>query len=279
VNESVNKKRAALALFRVAILLLSLGIARVGSAGRGEQQVCDVGADYALGVEDYPEAIRLHAEGVRKHPDNALAHYHLGFAVGMMGNRTAELMEYQRATALGLRNWDLFLNMGLAQLENGDLDTATESLQQAVLLGGNHAESHFNLALVYERRGLLADAEREMLASLRLNRGQPDARNSLGVIYAEEGKTVRASLIWRELVREVPDYEPARRNLALLGSQVEVARGKTAAVALPLAAAVKATKDERKPHLAASEIQRNSYSLVGDRGGKNIQSSRSRSAR
>ena len=37
--------------------------------------------------------------------------------------------------------------------------------------------------------------------------------------------------------------------LALLGSRVEVARGKTAAVALPLAVAVKATEDERKPHL------------------------------
>jgi hypothetical protein len=48
------------------------------------------------------------------------------------------------------------------------------------------------------------------------------------VIYAEEGKTVRASVVWRELVREEPDYKPARRNLALLGSQVEVARGKTA---------------------------------------------------
>ena len=33
----------------------------------------------------------------------------------------------------------------------------------------------------------------------------------------------------RELVHEVPDYQPARTNLALLGSQVTVARGETAA--------------------------------------------------
>ena len=31
-----------------------------------------------------------------------------------------ELTEYQRAVALGLRNWDLFLNLGLAQFESGD---------------------------------------------------------------------------------------------------------------------------------------------------------------
>jgi Flp pilus assembly protein TadD len=100
-----------------------------------------------------------------------------------------------------------------------------------VLFGEDHPESHFNLALVCERRGLLADAEREMLASLRLNPRQPDARNSLGVISAEEGKTARAVLVWHELVCETPDCEPARKNLRLLGSRVEVARGETAAAA------------------------------------------------
>jgi Tfp pilus assembly protein PilF len=230
VSEAVNKRSVSLVLLRPAILLLSIGIACIASAGGVEQQVCDVGADYYLGVEDYPEAIRLHTEVVRKHPDNVLAHYHLGFAQGMMGNRTAEVREYQRAESLGLRNWDLFLNMGLAQLENGDLNAATEKLQRAVLLGGNHSESHFNLALVYERRGLLADAEREMLASLKLDPGQPDARNLMGVFYAEEGKSQRASLVWRELVHDVPEYEPARENLGLLGNQVEVVRGETVAV-------------------------------------------------
>jgi len=241
--------------FASAILLLLLGIACNASAGESEQQVCDVGADYALGIENYPEAIRLHAEVVRKRPDDALAHYHLGFAEGMMGDRTEEVREYRRAAALGLRNWDLFLNLGLAELENGDLDAATDNLRRAVLLGEDHPESHFNLALVYERRGLLADAEREMLASLRLNPTQPDARNSLAVIYAEERKSVRAAMVLRELVREAPDYEPARKNLALLGSRVEVARGETAAVTLPPAAAVKATEEQRNARSPASEIQ------------------------
>jgi tetratricopeptide (TPR) repeat protein len=231
--------------FGAVIVLLLLGIARIASAAGGEQQVCDVRADYVLGVEDYSEAIRLHAEVVRKHPNNALAHYHLGFAEGMIGDKKAEVLEYQRAAALGLRNWDLFLNLGLAQLEIGEL-AATDSLRQAVILGENHAESHFNLALAYERRGLLADAERETLASLRLNPRQPDARNLLGVIDAQEGQTIRASLVWRELLRDLPDHEPARTNLALLGSPNEVARGETAVVVPPPAAAVTATEDEPK---------------------------------
>ena len=87
-----------------------------------------------------------------------------------------------------------------------------------------------------------------------LNPGQPDARNLLAVIYVQEGKTIRASRIWRELVRDVPDYQPARTNLALLDSQSEVVLGETAAVALPPAAAVKAINNASRPCLQASEI-------------------------
>ena len=232
--------------FYAAFIMLLIGIPRIARAGEGEREVCDVRADYALGVEDYPEAIRLHSELVHERSSDALVHYHLGFAQGMMGNRSAEVSEFERAAALGLKNWDLFLNLGLAQPQNGDLDGATDSLRQAVFLGENHSESHFNLALVYERRGMLPDAEREMLASLRLNPDQPDGQNLLGVIYAKQGKTERASVVWRELMREAPDYEPARTNLALLGSQNEAARGDTAAVVPPPAAAVKVLGDERK---------------------------------
>ncbi len=232
--------------FGAAILLLSLSIACNAIAGVVGEQVCDVRADYALGVEDYSEAIRLHAEVVREHPNDARAHYHLGFAEGMIGDKKAEVREYQRAGSLGLRNWDLFLNLGLAQLEIGELDAATDSLRQAVILGENHAESHFNLALAYERRGLLADAKRETLASIQLDPRQPDARNLLGVIDAQEGQTVRASLVWRELVRDLPDYEPAGTNLALLGSPDKVARGETAVVVPPPAAAVTAIEGEPK---------------------------------
>jgi Flp pilus assembly protein TadD len=238
-------RRIALITIAAIALLVSSWIPNDAIAGGVDQQVCDVSADYSLGIEDYSDAIRSHVDVVRKDPDNALAHYHLGFALGVAGDRMSELREYQRAETLGLRSWDLFLNMGLAQFENGDLDSAADSLRRAVLLGGNHSESHFNLALVEQRRGTLAEAEHETLASLHLNPDQPDARNLLGVIYAQEGKTAGAVLVWSELVREVPDYEPARANLAILGSPNEVANGETAAVDLPRAAAVNAILDER----------------------------------
>ena len=214
------------------------------AGGIDQPQVCDVSADYSLGIEDYPGAIRRHLDIVRAHPQDALAHYHLGFAFGMLGDRTSELREYRQAKALGLKAWDLFLNLGLAQLEQGDLGAATDTLRTSVLLGDDHPETHFNLALAEQRSGMLADAEHETLASLLLNPDQPDARNLLGVIYAGQGNIARASLIWRDLVRDLPDYQPARANLALLGSPDAAANGEAAAD-LPRPAAVHAIMAER----------------------------------
>jgi Flp pilus assembly protein TadD len=256
----------SIALIRIAVTfsLLSFWIPNDAIAG-AEHHVCDAGADYFLGLEDYSEAIRLHFEMVRENPGDALAHYHLGFALGMVGDKKAEVREYQRAEALGLTSWDLFLNLGLAQFENGDLDAAADSLRRAVLLGEDHSESHFNLALVEERRGMLADAEHETLASLLLNPGQPDARNLLGVIYAQKGEAARASEIWRDLVHDVPGYVAARANLAILGNLNEVASGETAVVDLPRAAAVNAIPDYRGLPFPTGEVQLSPRHVQEDR--------------
>jgi tetratricopeptide (TPR) repeat protein len=198
--------QAPMLLLAGAISLLAWSwLPTIAIANTADEQVCDSKADYFLGIENFDETIRLHHEVLKKHPDSALAHYHLGFAYGMMNDRVDEIKEYRRAAALGLGLWDLFLNMGLAYLQNHDLIEATKSLRVAALLGPDHSESHFNLGLVYERRGMLAEAEQETLASLLLDHNQPDARNMLAVIYAEQGENARALAEWRDLVHDSPD--------------------------------------------------------------------------
>jgi len=107
------------------------------------------------------------------------------------------------------------LNLGLAQLEEGDLDAAAESLRRAVLLGEDHPESHFNLALIDVRRGMLVDAEREALESLRLNPEQQAARKLLAAIYARR-KMIGLSQA-PELKHEISDSDTSHAKLNVLG--------------------------------------------------------------
>lgn len=210
-------ERSTLAAVTV-VLLATFGAqgATVRAGGATRDEVCDATADYFLGVEDYPEAVKSHRRVTAAHPDDALAHYHLGFAYGMLGRHDDELAEYRWAASLGLKRWDLLLNLGLVYLEDGNLQAATDALMTAASLGPNHPEAHFNLGLAYERRSMFAQARREMLTSLRLDPDQPDARNMLGVIDVEDGDRVNARRIWSDLARTTPDSQPARTNLAML---------------------------------------------------------------
>jgi len=210
-----NRHRLWVLLF-AALVLQWPAVARSAPRTEPDQQVCDPLADYFLGMEDYPEAIRRHIEVIRHHPDNALAHYHLGFTYGLTGQHQKELREYQRAVDLGLSDWELFLNLGLLYLEGGHLGAATEILRLAAMLAPAQPEAHFNLGLAYEQRGMLNQAEQEMLVALKLDPAQADAHNTLGVIYAEQGYYDRARAVWTDLVAEAPDYAPARDNLAIL---------------------------------------------------------------
>lgn len=210
---------ALVLVFGLALLWRGSLAGAVGGSSQDEE-VCDPLADYFLGMEDYPEAIRRHQLVIKDHPDNALAHYHLGFAYGLMGQHQLELSEYHRAIDLGLDDWQLFLNLGLLYLEAGNDHEAMQVLRLATLLGPDRAETHFNLGLAYQRLGMLPEAEQEILLSLQIDPNQTEGRNSLGTIYAEEGKYSRAKDTWNELVEADPTYAPARQNLVIL-QQVE----------------------------------------------------------
>lgn len=196
------------------ILLVAARPVRAASSASSSGEICDIDADYALGVEDYPKAVRLHQDILRRNPNNALAHYHLGFAYGMDHDGAGELREYLRAKNLGLRQWDLFLNLGLVYFERGDSRSAVEAFATATELGPQHSEAHFNLGLAYERAGRLQEAISELSASLRLKPEQPEAENSLAVVYAETGDYAHARALWEKLDRI--GYQPARANIAIL---------------------------------------------------------------
>jgi protein O-mannosyl-transferase len=209
----VRKARIA----AVACLLFFSGLLSTWAAVAGDQ-ICNVNADFALGREDYATAIMLHRKVLQSQPNNALAHYHLGFAYGMVGRRSEELHEYLTSARLGLKDWDLFLNLGLAYLGERKLTQAAVALETAVSLGPEHAEAHFNLAIVYENENRFGEALREITAARRLAPENPDIANSNAIICVETGDLASARNIWTDLVQVAPDYAPARANLSMLNS-------------------------------------------------------------
>jgi Flp pilus assembly protein TadD len=212
----MNTKSSRQVVAAVALLLMCLCLPVSVTANPVNESTCDATADHVLAAENYPEAIRLHRLFLRKDPTNALAYYHLGLAYGMVGRSFKEIEEYRTAMSLGLKTWDLFLNLGLAYYDQHELANATAAFETAVLLGPEHAETHFNLAVVYERENRLDEALKEIVASLVLALEDLDAANTDAIICAKMGNLVFARNIWTQLIDAAPDYAPARANLSIL---------------------------------------------------------------
>ena len=204
-----------------AALVAALILCTTSAWASSKEEICDVDADFALGVGNYPAAIAAHLNVLRAHNDNALAHYHLGFAYGMTRRPADEVREYLEAARLGLRKWDLFLNLGLAYLDQNDDLQAIKAFQTAVLLGPDHPEAHFNLAIAYERGRRLGEARQQIEVSLLLAPSDPDEHNTKAIICAELGDLACARDEWTHLVQVAPSYIPAQVNLAILrGSHI-----------------------------------------------------------
>lgn len=177
----------------VSLLLIAGQIVNSSIAVADEtEEVCDVRADFALGREDYSETIRLHRAILASHPEDGLAHYHLGFAYGMAGREGDELREYRQAIALGLLKWDLFLNLALAELERGHVSAAIDELRMATRLGPDHEPTHRALAVAYQQAGRLLEALVETSIALRLDPNDSELHRIRALIYADAGDFKRA---------------------------------------------------------------------------------------
>jgi tetratricopeptide (TPR) repeat protein len=146
-----NSLKFVVASTGLLILVVQIG---AGNAAAFEEQISDITADCALGLEDYPAAIALIAASFARIRTIPSAHYHLGFAYGMTGRSWQERSEYLKAVRLGLREWDLFLDLGLSYFEQRDYQNAIHAFETSVTLGSHHPEAHVNLAMAYFGDGI-----------------------------------------------------------------------------------------------------------------------------
>jgi Flp pilus assembly protein TadD len=101
------------------------------------------------------------------------------------------------------------------------------------MVGPNHPETHFNLAIAYEKRHQLLAALQEITASLRLAPSDPDEHNTKAIICSELGDFISARDEWGHLVQVAPKFMPAQVNLAILRSRISSAALRSSATVAP----------------------------------------------
>lgn len=170
-------------------------------------------AEDALKKEDYAPAAKALEEYLSSRPEDAIAHFQLGYAYTGLNRSEDAQREYTKAIELDSKLAAAYLNLGLLHLDR-DPATAIPPLSKATQLLPGEARPRFLLGLAYERTGNAKAAIESYAAARDLDGKNFDIRFSLGRVLLASGRSAEAEAEFRAALEIRADSAPPRLGLA-----------------------------------------------------------------
>ena len=150
--------------------------------------------------QDYRNEIAIWADAVAKIPDNPLARYYLGGALGRAGRIQEEIGHYEKALQLKPDFLEAHNNLGIALARNGRIEEAIGHFRQALRIKPEYAEAHYNWGNILVQVGKVQEAIGHYEEALRIKPDYTEAGNNLAwrlatLAPAEGGDPVRAVML------------------------------------------------------------------------------------
>jgi tetratricopeptide (TPR) repeat protein len=166
-------------------------------------------------------------------PTFADVHNLLGVALSLCGEARRAEIHLQRAVALNPDFAEAHLNLALLLFERGAYESGRGHLQRfdraargadrqaAETAVHDLVKRHVDLARRYRAHGMLAEAEEQLHAALRLRPRYADVQLELARVLFERAKFDESAACVESLLRERPRYDAA----LLLGGEIARQRG------------------------------------------------------
>ena len=104
-------------------------------------------------------------------------------------------------------------NLGSIFEQQGFLDAAQESYQEALSLKPDYAEAHYNLGNVFKKQGFLEAAIESYQQALKIQPEIAQAHNNLGTVLQQQGFLEAAVKSYQRALELQPNYAQAHHNL------------------------------------------------------------------
>src|SRR5579875_3726086 len=164
------------------------------------------GKNYAAAQSDYQKYLA-------ENPDDAAAHFDLGYVVTAQHQTQKAIAEYRKAIALDPKMMQADLNLGMSLLAENPKQ-AIQPLKKAVQLDASSEPAHFALALAEERAGNNSAAQQQYELALQLAPADANARAGFARALLAGGKPAAAQRQFQKLLQLKPDDSQAELGLA-----------------------------------------------------------------
>jgi tetratricopeptide (TPR) repeat protein len=167
------------------------------------------------------QRLRLEQRHLRDHPADGLAHLNVGRTLFALGDDAEALAHLDRAVALDATSDAARLTRAIARVETGSPAGAVDDLYAVLERHPEHADAWTVLGIARHALDQPAAARAALIRAIALRPWHPVAHNSLGVLLLECGDVDRAADHFRHALAILPDFAPARANLASLAGDRE----------------------------------------------------------
>lgn len=204
------------------------------------------------------DALPLFRKVAAAQPNNAEALTNYGLVLVQTGDAAGGLRQYQQALTHG-DSALLRQNMGVAYLQQNDVDNALAQFRAGLKLAPDDVQMHYDLGLALKLKDDVPGATAELLKTEQLDPQLPDAPYTLGVLEMQQGHFAEAAAQLRQAVTLQPGNGEA---WSLLGSVYRQA-GDSAKAQEALRHAVELQPASPGPHITLAAV----LAENGDRAG------------
>jgi hypothetical protein len=161
--------------------------------------------------EVFATQVNLWTDTVLHSPDNARAHYNLGFALDDAGSHAQARDQYTEALRLDPIYPEAHYMLANDLANEGRFPEAIAHYEEALRLNPEMGVAHFNLSIVLAKSGRTEEALSHLRETLRLNPDDPDVHRDMGYLLRMMGREEEARAEFDEsqrLARAFPRPSP-----------------------------------------------------------------------
>ncbi|HEY6241910.1 MAG TPA: tetratricopeptide repeat protein [Burkholderiales bacterium] len=130
-------------------------------------------------------------------PQSPAYHFNLGKALRQLSRPVEAARTLERAVALRGEYAEALNELGLAQMEAGDLEASKTAFRRALSLQPRYFEAQNNLGLAWYKQGGYEEASSSFNRAMELDPRSAEARSNLGMVYRAQGYRARAAESYR----------------------------------------------------------------------------------
>jgi tetratricopeptide (TPR) repeat protein len=178
-----------------------------------------------LEAGDAKGAEAAYRQALELNPEDEDLYYNLGIALARQNRLSEAEAAYREALRLFPEYPEVHNNLGNVLTRQKRLDEAVTHFLAALEHLPGYASAHNNYGIALQQLGRFPEALEQFEKAVQADTNYWEARLNLGNSAAAQGLDDRAIAAFRDVLRQRPDFEPARRALeAVLARQQEKGR-------------------------------------------------------